>query len=135
MVEESLAGAQEDVVDAGLYLLYKRAVASHADLLIRTVVAHHINQSGRQFVAVFLINPTLHGLYHLCFLKRVDMVPSARIATIAGEVAAVVQSFEGHAEVVAGRIEGEARMLQLFEVGGVFQNKDIQSAHAGMSVA
>ena len=69
MVQVTLTGAQEDVIDIGLYLLFERTVALHTKFQVRTIVAHHIDDASRQFVTVFLINPSLHRLQHLGTLE------------------------------------------------------------------
>ena len=45
MVEVALAGSEEDVANARFDFLDEGTIATHADFLVRTVVAHHIDQS------------------------------------------------------------------------------------------
>ena len=101
MVQETFAGAQENVVNAWGYNLCERAIALHAEFLVGAVVTHHIDKCLGQFVAVFLVHPALHCLHHLVLLERVYMVPAACVAAVRAEVAPVVDTLEGHAEIIA----------------------------------
>ena len=116
MIEIPLAGAKQDIIDQRLHFLFEGAVATHAQLEVSAVVAHHVDESFGQFVAVLLVDPTLDGERHLGMFEGQDVVPSASIATIGGEVAAIVQTLEGDAEVVAAGIH---RVFEVLDgIGG-----------------
>ena len=135
MVQEALAGCQEDIVYTRVDHLLERAVALDAELDVGTVVAHHIHLSGGQFIAIHLIHPSLDGLYNLRILETVDMIPSTTVAAVGREEAAVVRALEGHAEVVALRIERIAGMFQeVASVASHLRDEDVEASHSGMSV-
>ncbi len=136
MVQETVTRSQQHVVNAGLDFLRKGAVATNAEFQVRTVVTHHIDLSSSQFVSVFLIHPALYRLHNLWMLETVDVVPATGIATVAGEVAPVVHTLEGHAEVVALRIERKARMFDDPLAQGVgVGNVDVEATHSLAAVA
>ena len=111
MVEESLAGGEQHIVHARLYLLGEGAVASDAEFLVGAIVSHDIYLCGRQFIAVLLVHPALHRLYDVGVEEAVDVVEASAVASVAAEVSLVLHSLEGHAEVVALRVEREAWVL------------------------
>ena len=113
MVQVALAVGHDDVVHAGLDFLRERAVALDAQLEIGAVVADHVHLGLRQLVAFGLIDPALDGLDDFRVVERVDVVPALAVATVAGEVALVLQPFKRHAEVVALRVERVAGMFYL----------------------
>ena len=135
MVEESLAGSEQNIVDARCQYIVERTVTLYAYFLIGAVRSDNVDEGGWQFVAVLLIYPSLHALYYFRVLKAVDMVPSSAVVTVRREEATVVNSLERHAEVVALRIERIARVrhvvLAVLADGG---NEDVESSHAGMTV-
>ena len=83
MVEKSLARREEEVAHARRHGLRERAVALERQLLVGSVIANAIDLRLRQFVTVNLIYPTLHGLLNLRVYKRVEMIPTSRVATVA----------------------------------------------------
>ena len=135
VVEVSGTGAQKDVVHIRLDFLRERAVGLHAQLEVGSVVAHHVHHPLGQLVAVLLIDPSLHGLYHLGALERHHVVPSSGIAPVGAEEASVIDALERHPEVVAARIHGVLQVLHRPVVRGVaLGQEEVQPAHAGMSV-
>ena len=136
MVEESLARCEEDIVDVRVNHIVERAIALHAHLLVRAVRSDDVHKCLRQFVAVLLVHPTLHVLHNLRVLKAVYLVPSPAVVAVRREVAAVVHTFERHAEVVALRVERIPRMFN--GVATVLIRRcdvDVQTTHAHMTVA
>ena len=100
MVQIALASAQQHVIYVGLNLLHKRAIATHAELQVGAIVAHHIHLGSGQFVAVMLVHPTLDGLHNLGIIEAVDVVEPTQIATIGTEETLIKLALEGHAEIV-----------------------------------
>ena len=136
MVKVTLACAEEDVADLRLHFLLEGAVSAHAYLEVGAVGAHHIDESFGQFVAVFLIDPPFDGLYDFGMREREDVVPAAGIASVCREEAAVVQSLEGDAEVVAAGVHGIFEVLECPDAQAVALSlDDVQSAHSYVSVA
>lgn len=136
MVEETLAGGEHHIAHSGLDHLGERAVALERQSAVGAVVAYHVDLGLRQFVSLGLVDPSLDGVDHLGVLKRVYMVPSAAVATVGREVAPVVGSLKGHAEVIAVGVErvagvGELVAALLVDLG----DEDIQSSQSGMAVA
>ena len=82
----------------------ERTVTLDTQFQVSAVVAHHIYQGLRQFVAVLLVYPALDGLNNLGVIERVDVVPALAVTAIRGEETFVMQTFKGHAEVVALRV-------------------------------
>ena len=104
-IEIALAGGQKQVGNTGFQRLLKRTVAQHAELLVRTVAAYHVNFGGRQFIAILLIDPALHRLEHFGIGKGVDAVPTAAARTAARtEIASIVQPLEGDAKVIGAGV-------------------------------
>ena len=82
VVQESLAGGEQHVVHSRFHHFGERSVAFHAELFVRAVVAHEIHLCVGQFISFHLIHPSRDGLYYLRFLKAVDMVPAASVASV-----------------------------------------------------
>ena len=137
VVQVALASTQENVVHKGSDFLLKRSVTPDTQLLIRTVVTHHIDKSFGQFIAVLLVHPSLDGMHHIGTFERHNMIPSACIASVGTEEASVMQSLEGHAEVVAITVHGHLQVFYLPVSGYSVASgpEEIKSAHADMSVA
>ena len=135
MIKKSLAGSEQNIVDARCQHIVERTVTLYAYFLVGAVRSDNVDEGSWQFVAVLLIHPTLHALYYLRVLKAVDMVPSTSVVTVRREEATVVNSLECHAEVVALRIERIAGVrhvvLAVLADGG---DEDVESSHAGMAV-
>ena len=139
MVQVSLAGSQEDVAYAWFHVLGERAVALEGQFQVGSIVAHHIDESFGQFIAILLVNPSRHGIRDFRTLEGHDVVPSAGIASARAEVAAIVHSLEGHAEIVAAAVH---RVFQVGDVPGLFLLRavqlcaeEVQSSHSWMAVA
>ena len=136
IVEEAVAGGQQDVLDAGLDLLLETAVGAHAKVDVRAVVAHHVDTGLRQLVAVLLVDVAEHGVDHLGLLKGVDMIPSAAVLAIGGEVAAIVHALESHREVIARRVDRRGKDLH----GPLARHRvlagavDVEAAHTRVTV-
>ena len=136
MIQKTLACGEEYIFGAGLQYALKRAVATHAQLLVGAVAAHHIHQCGWQFVAVLLVHPSLHALYNLRIFKTIYVVPSAAVVAVGCKEATVVHTLECHTEVVGLRIERIAGMFYVvFAVLANGGNEYVESAHARMTVA
>ena len=130
MIEESLAGTEEYIVDAGFDLLGEGAVAADTQFQVRAVVANHIYLCRRQFVAILFVHPALHGLHDLGVEETVDVVVAPGVSAIGAEVPYITHSLEGHAEVVALGVHGESEILDL----PAFVDEDVEAAEAGMTV-
>ena len=137
MVEESLAGGKHHIAHAWRDHIGERTVAAHGECFVGAVVANKVHFGSGELIAVHLVDPTLDGLYNLWVFEAVDMVPAAAVATIRAEVATIIRTLKGHAEVIALRVK---------RIAGVFQNiaaglrvdgcdEDIETAHARMAVA
>ena len=135
MVEIAFTGAQEYVAHMRLYFLCEGTIASHTQLQIRTIIAHHIHQSFGQFITILLIHPSLHGLQYLGTFEGHDMVPSSCISSAGTEIAPVMESLKGHSEVVPVAVHRVFEVLHGPLSCAVAKGlEDVQSAHAGMSI-
>ena len=137
MIQITLAGTKEYIIYIGGDFLDKGTVAAYAQLLVGTIVTHHIDKSLWQFVSIFFIDPSLDGMNNLGTFERHDMIPSAGITSVGAEESSVVESFKGHAEVVSATVHGNLQILYLPIACCriAFSLEDIQSTHAHMSVA
>src|SRR5574344_399187 len=136
VIEIALACTEDGILHPWFYLLFKRTVTLHTYFYVCPVVTYHIYQGLRQFISILLIHPSLHRLYYLGIYKRVDMIPSAGIATIRREEAPVKQSLESHSEVIALRVERVSGMLyrpgllaRNPDIGIGFCDEDVESSH------
>ena len=136
MIQKTLARGEEYIFGTGFQNALKRTVATHAQLLVGAVAAHHIHQCGGQLVAVLLVHPSFHALYNLRIFKAIYVVPSAAVVAVGCKESAIVYSLERHSEVVGLRIERIAGMLYVvFAVLANGGNEYVESAHARMAVA
>ena len=136
-IEIALAGGEENIVDAGRDSLLKRTVGLDGKFEIRPVAADHLHLSGRKFVAVLFVDPTFDREEVFRIGKFVELVPSSAAgAARRGEESTVVEAVEGHAEVIALRIEGRGQRFYGPAAGqGVFfGTKEVESSHSSPSV-
>ena len=136
-IEIALAGGEENIVDAGRDSLLKRTVGLDGQFEIRPVAADHLHLSGREFVAVLFVDPTFDCEEVFGIGKFVEFVPSSAAgAARRGEESTVVEPVEGHAEIIALRIEGRGQRFYGPAAGqGVFlSTKEVESSHSSPSV-
>ena len=132
VVQESLTGSQNDIIDTRLDFLGERTVTKHIQFQVGAVVSYHIDLCSRQLITILFIDPPLDGLDDLWVVEAVDMIIASCVATIGGEVASVVKSLESHAEVVALGVQRHSWVLKC--LGAILEDVDIQSSHTRMPI-
>ena len=106
-IEIAFAGGQEKIADASFEGFFKRTVGEDTDFLVGTVAAYHVDLRLGELIAILLVDPSFDSLEDFGIGELEELVPSSSTsAARRGEVASIVQSFEGDAEIVGRRIHG-----------------------------
>ena len=79
MIQETVTGAENDIVSTRLCNIFERTVTLHERMLVGAVAAHDICLSILKSIAVHLVYPSLDKLYHFRILKPPYMVVSPAI--------------------------------------------------------
>ena len=136
VIQKAVACGKEHIFHTGFDNLLETAVAFQPELHVCSVISYHVNRGLGKFVAILLINPTGNGMHHFGTLKRINMIPTAPVLTIAAEKATVVHTLESHSEIITGGIDRRRKYFHLPSIvhrvgmGAI----NVKSSHAGMTV-